>query len=148
MIEQRRRHRLAAVLRHDLMKAGIIGISCPATLAEQRQQSLLYFAQQGDMLAVYGEVADGAIRRTYKTDGWRGSMLVANAIAFICEAADHHADLTVTWPTVSVALSTHSAKGITAKDFEVARLVERQVLWRPGEESDLTGPSKPFVTGD
>src|SRR4029079_7260238 len=32
----------------------------------------------------------GAIRRTYKTDGWRGSMLVTNAIAFICEAADHH----------------------------------------------------------
>ena len=29
----------------------------------------------------------GAIRRTYQTDGWRGSMLVANAIAFICEAA-------------------------------------------------------------
>lgn len=89
--------------------------------------------------------ADGAIRRTYKTDGWRGSMLVANAIAFICEAADHHADLTVTWPAVSVALSTHSAGGITGKDFEVAGLIENQVLWRPGEGSTLTGPAKPFV---
>jgi len=87
----------------------------------------------------------GAIRRTYKTDGWRGSMLVANAIAFICEAADHHADLTVTWPSVAVALSTHSAGGITAKDFEVAELIEDQVTWKPVAGSALTGPAKPFV---
>jgi 4a-hydroxytetrahydrobiopterin dehydratase len=90
--------------------------------------------------------ADGAIRRTYKTDGWRGSMLVANAIAFICEAADHHADLAVTWPSVGVALSTHSAGGITAKDFEVAKLIELQVTWKPGSGSALAGPGKPFVS--
>ena len=91
------------------------------------------------------ELWDGAIRKTYQTDGWRGSMLVTNAIAFICEAADHHADLAVTWPSVSVALSTHSAGGITAKDFEVAGLIERQVTWKPGPGSSLTGPAKPFV---
>ena len=87
----------------------------------------------------------GAIRRTYKTDGWRGSMLVANAIAFICESADHHADLTVSWPSVGVALSTHSAGGITGKDFEVAELIEQQVTWKPGAGSSLAGPKKPFV---
>ena len=88
---------------------------------------------------------EGALRRTYKTDGWRGSMLVANAIAFICEAADHHADLTVTWPAVRVALSTHSADGITAKDFEVAGLIEKQVSWKPPAGGALAGPAKPFV---
>jgi len=91
------------------------------------------------------EFRDGAIRRTYKTDGWRGTMLVANAIGFLCEAADHHADLTVTWPSVAVALSTHSAGGITAKDFEVAALIEAQITWRPPSGSSLTGPAKPFV---
>lgn len=89
---------------------------------------------------------EGALRRTYKTDGWRGSMLVANAIAFICEAADHHADLTVTWPAVGVALSTHSAGGITPKDFEVAALIEEQVSWKPPSGSALAGPPKPFVS--
>ena len=66
---------------------------------------------------------DGAIRRTYKTDGWRGSMLVANAIAFICEAADHHADLAVTWPSVGVALSTLRSGGPDreAGDVEAGR---------------------------
>ncbi len=100
----------------------------------KRLESLPKWALQG-----------GAIRRTFKTDGWRGSMLVANAIAFICEVADHHADLTVTWPSVSVALSTHSAGGITAKDFEVAELIEKQVTWKPVAGSALTGPAKPFV---
>jgi 4a-hydroxytetrahydrobiopterin dehydratase len=91
---------------------------------------------------------NGAIRRVYKTDGWRGSMLVANAIGFVCEAADHHADMTVTWPSVAVALSTHSEGGITEKDFEVAGLIERQVTWRPGAGSSLTGPAKPLVRGE
>lgn len=91
---------------------------------------------------------DGAIRREYPTDGWRGSMLVANAIGFICEAANHHADVLVTYPKVSVALSTHSAGGITAMDFEVATLIERQVLWTPAEGSELAGPKKPFVRGE
>jgi pterin-4a-carbinolamine dehydratase len=90
-------------------------------------------------------LADGALRRTYETDGWRGSLLVANAIGFLCEAADHHAELLVSWPRVSVALSTHSAGGVTRKDLEVARLIEAQVAWRPPPGSSLTGPAKPFV---
>lgn len=90
--------------------------------------------------------AEGStIQRVYQTDGWRGSMLVANAIAFICEAADHHADVLVTWPSVTVTLSTHSAGGITAKDIEVASLIERQVTWKPEGASSLRGPGKPFV---
>ena len=90
---------------------------------------------------------DGAIRRTYKTDGWRGSLLVTNAIAFLCETADHHADITVTWPAVKVALSTHSAGGITEKDFEVARMIEELVMRKLPAGSSLSGPAKPFATG-
>lgn len=82
---------------------------------------------------------EGAIRRVYETDGWRATILVTNAIAFICEAADHHADLAVSWPSVSVALSTHSAGGITEKDFEVAELIEQQVTWTPPKGSALDG---------
>lgn len=88
---------------------------------------------------------DGAIRRTFTTDGWHSTMLAAGAIAFAAEAAGHHPDLGVSWSKIDVALSTHSAKGITEKDFETAALIERTVLWRPDAESSLTGPPKPFV---
>ena len=88
---------------------------------------------------------DGAIRRSFATDGWASTMLVVNAIAFACEAAGHHPDLTISWSKVEIALWTHSAKGITEKDFETAALIERTVLWNPDSESTLRGPPKPFV---
>jgi 4a-hydroxytetrahydrobiopterin dehydratase len=87
----------------------------------------------------------GAIRRSFATDGWPSTMLVVNAIAFACEAAGHHPDLAVSWGKVEVSLWTHSAKGITEKDFETAALIERTILWGPDPESSLSGPPKPFV---
>jgi hypothetical protein len=56
-------------------------------------------------------------RRNYKTDGWPTTLMLVNAIAFLSEAAYHHPDLAVTWGRVTVKLSTHSAGGITDKDF-------------------------------
>jgi 4a-hydroxytetrahydrobiopterin dehydratase len=86
-----------------------------------------------------------AIRRLYKTDGWSTSLMLANAIGFYAEAADHHPDLKVTWGTVEVTLSTHSAGGVTSKDIEMARLVEQLALWRPGPNSAFRGTPKKFV---
>ncbi len=90
----------------------------------------------------------GMIRKTFKTDGWPTTLLLVNAIGFLAEAADHHPDLKVSWGSVEVALNTHSAGGITAKDFELARLVEQTAFWRPGKESSLRGTPKQFVTRD
>lgn len=87
----------------------------------------------------------GVIRRTYKTDGWPTTLMLVNAIGFYAQAADHHPDLLVTWGRVTVSLRTHSARGITAKDFELARLVEQTALWRPGSASSLRGTPTPFV---
>jgi len=72
----------------------------------------------------------GALRRTYKTDGWPTTLMLVNAIGFYAEAADHHPDLEVHWGSVSVALSTHSAGGITAKDVALAKQVEQTALWQ------------------
>ena len=88
---------------------------------------------------------DGAIRRSFTTSGWPATMLVANAIAFASEAAGHHPDLQLGWSRIEVALHTHSAGGITEKDFETAALIERTVLWHPDSESSPDGPPTPFV---
>ena len=92
------------------------------------------------------EHRDGAIRRAYTTSGWANTMLVVNAIAFAAEAAGHHPDLSVSWSRVEVALWTHSAKGITALDFETAALIDRTVAWHPGPGSALPGPPAPLVS--
>lgn len=87
----------------------------------------------------------GMIRKTFKTDGWPTTLMLVNAIGFFAEAADHHPDLKVGWGSVEVAVSTHSAGGITAKDFELARLVEQTALWRPEAGSAFRGTPKRFV---
>lgn len=87
----------------------------------------------------------GWIRRRYKTDGWATTLMLVNAIGYCAEAAYHHPDLTVTWGHVVVKLTTHSAGGITDKDFSLARRIEEAALWRPPEGDALTGTPNPFV---
>jgi 4a-hydroxytetrahydrobiopterin dehydratase len=77
---------------------------------------------------------DGWIRRKYKTEGWKGTLMVVNTVGHLAEAAWHHPDLSVSYAFVIVKLSTHSAKGITDKDFTLARKIEEVVHWQPKKE--------------
>ena len=76
----------------------------------------------------------GWIRRTYKTHGWKGTLMVINAVGHLSEAAWHHPDITASYAWVEVRLKTHTAKGITDKDFALARKIEEVVAWQPGKE--------------
>jgi 4a-hydroxytetrahydrobiopterin dehydratase len=75
---------------------------------------------------------DGWIRRKYKTSGWKGTLMVINTVGHLAEAAWHHPDLAVSYAFVIVKLCTHSAKGITDKDWELARKIEEVIQWQPG----------------
>jgi 4a-hydroxytetrahydrobiopterin dehydratase len=88
---------------------------------------------------------DKWIRRVYKTDGWPTTLMLVNAIGYLAEAAYHHPDLSVTWGRVVVKLSTHSAGGITDKDFALARKIEEVALWRPAPGGALEGTPNKFV---
>ena len=88
---------------------------------------------------------DGWLRRKYNTDGWPTTLMLTNAIGYLCEAAYHHADLSVTWGKLWVKLQTHSAGGITDKDFSLAKKIEEVVLWRPQPGGALEGTPNKFV---
>ncbi len=79
-------------------------------------------------------VEDAGIRRRFKTNGWKSTLLVVNAVGHLAEAAWHHPDITATWGSVQVSLTTHSAGGVTEKDFALARKIEEFVQWQPGRE--------------
>jgi 4a-hydroxytetrahydrobiopterin dehydratase len=87
---------------------------------------------------------DGWIRREYKTGGWPFTLMVVNAVGYLAEAAWHHPDLNVSWGQVTVKLNTHSAKGITEKDFALAKKIEAAVTWQPAEGEALEGFEKGF----
>lgn len=80
------------------------------------------------------EYRDGWIRRKYKTSGWKSTLMVVNTVGHLAEAAWHHPDLTVSYAFVNVKLQNHAAKGITDKDFELARKIEDVVAWQPAAE--------------
>jgi 4a-hydroxytetrahydrobiopterin dehydratase len=77
---------------------------------------------------------DGWIRRKYKTAGWKGTLMVVNTVGHLAEAAWHHPDLTVSYAFVIVKLVTHTAKGVTDKDFALAKKIEDVIMWQPGKE--------------
>ena len=79
---------------------------------------------------------DGCLHRVYETAGWKGTLLVVNTIGHLAEAAWHHPDLAVSYATVEVKIVNHEAKGITSKDFALARKIEDVVMWQPGTEAD------------
>ena len=62
--------------------------------------------------------------------------MVVNTVGHLAEAAWHHPDLTVSYAFVTVKLMNHAAKGITAKDFALARKIEEVVMWQPGADPD------------
>src|ERR1043166_6234087 len=90
---------------------------------------------------------EGWLRRKYNTDGWPTTLMLTNAIGYLCEAAWHHADLAITWGKLWVKLKTHSAGGITDKDFAQARKIEEVALWRPEPGGPLEGTPNKFVRG-
>jgi 4a-hydroxytetrahydrobiopterin dehydratase len=71
----------------------------------------------------------GTICRTYRTHGWRVTLMVVNTIGHLAEVSGHHPDLAVSYAAVQVRLSTHDAHGITDKDFALAAKLDEVVLW-------------------
>jgi len=80
---------------------------------------------------------NGWIRRKYRTEGWKGTLMVVNTIGHLAEAAWHHPDLTVSYAFVIVKLTTHSSKGVTERDFALARKIEDVVQWQPAREGGV-----------
>lgn len=77
---------------------------------------------------------DGWIRRTYRTNSWKGTLMVINAVGHLAEAAWHHPDITASYAWVEVRLMSHDAKGVTERDFQLAAKIEEFISWRPGAE--------------
>lgn len=75
------------------------------------------------------ERAEGALRRSIKFATFVDGIDAVRRVAEAAEAADHHPDIDIRWRTVTFALVTHSAGGITQNDLtmaaEINRLVDR-----------------------
>jgi 4a-hydroxytetrahydrobiopterin dehydratase len=64
------------------------------------------------------------IKRTFKFDDFRGSIDFINRITPVADGMNHHPDLSVSWNTVTVTLTTHSQMGVTENDFALASEID------------------------
>jgi len=74
-----------------------------------------------------GWTLDGdAIRKQFTFDGFASAVAFVVRIGFDAEAADHHPDVLISnYKKATLTFTTHSAGGLTDKDFLAAEAAER-----------------------
>ena len=64
------------------------------------------------------------LSRTVEFPAFLTAVAFIDELAPIAERLDHHPDLSLSWRTVTLRLSTHSAGGVTSYDVALARELE------------------------
>jgi len=70
------------------------------------------------------ERAGEAIEKSFKRGDFVGSVEFVSKLVEPAEGMNHHPDLSISWDTVTVTISTHSEGGLTANDFELAAKID------------------------
>jgi 4a-hydroxytetrahydrobiopterin dehydratase len=65
------------------------------------------------------------ITKTFQFRNFMAGINFVTAVAKAADAADHHPDVDIRYTKVTCTLSTHSAGGITQKDLDLAKQIER-----------------------
>jgi 4a-hydroxytetrahydrobiopterin dehydratase len=73
------------------------------------------------------QIESGELVRTFQFEDFLGSMRFVNRVADLAEGASHHPDIDIRYSRVRMALVTHDAGGLTAKDFEMAQGIDRLI---------------------
>lgn len=72
-------------------------------------------------------VAGKHIAKEFRFPDFEAGMAFVNAVADVARQEDHHPDLEVGYGRVRVAYTTHSAGGLTERDFACAARVEQLI---------------------
>jgi len=67
----------------------------------------------------------GAIEARFRTGNFATGLRLINAIGEAAEAANHHPDVTLTYPAVHVLLTSHDVGGKTQRDVDLARTISQ-----------------------
>ena len=68
----------------------------------------------------------GTIRKSFRFAKFADGIRFVDRVAVAADALDHHPDIDVRYTTITMVLSTHSAGGLTRKDFELAERIEQE----------------------
>jgi 4a-hydroxytetrahydrobiopterin dehydratase len=70
------------------------------------------------------QVMLGAIEALYATGDFAQGLAFVNRVGEAAEAANHHPDITLTYPSVHIRLLSHDAGGVTDRDISLATTIK------------------------
>ena len=76
-----------------------------------------------DALAGWVRAGDEIVK-TFECASFAAAISFVVRVGFLAERADHHPDIDIRWRNVRVALTTHSANGLTNRDLDLATEIE------------------------
>ena len=79
----------------------------------QRLKALPTWVREGD-----------AIRKTFTFGKFADGIRFVDRVAVAADAMDHHPDIDIRYTKITMTLATHSAGGLTAKDFDLAAKID------------------------
>ncbi|MGA2382368.1 MAG: 4a-hydroxytetrahydrobiopterin dehydratase [Gemmatimonadales bacterium] len=79
----------------------------------QRLKALPTWAREGN-----------AIRRSFSFGKFADGIRFVDRVAMAADAMGHHPDIDIRHTTITMTLSTHSAGGLTARDFDLAAKID------------------------
>ena len=68
-----------------------------------------------------------AIVKRFTFGAFADGVRFVDRVAAAADAADHHPDIDISWTTVTMRLSTHSAGGLTRRDVALAKVIDTLV---------------------
>ncbi len=76
-------------------------------------EALAGWAREGDEIV-----------KTFDCGSFADAIAFVVQVGFLAERDDHHPDIDVRWKNVRIALTTHSANGLTNRDLDLATEIE------------------------
>lgn len=70
-------------------------------------------------------IAGNSIEKVFSFNNFKESLAFVNKIAEIAELQNHHPDIMINYNLVRFTLTTHSEGGVTKKDIELAKEIDK-----------------------
>jgi 4a-hydroxytetrahydrobiopterin dehydratase len=85
------------------------------------------------------ELRDGRLRKQFTFRTFLRSLAFVNSVGYLAESHGHHPDITINYNKVTLRIITHSAGGLTERDFTLAKAIDEKLTSKLMIEPETEG---------
>ena len=84
--------------------------------------------QEANKVVPTWKFENDAIQKDFSFKDFKDAFCFMTKIAFYAEVQNHHPEWTNVYNKVSITLNTHTSSGVTEKDIELAKLIDKIII--------------------